>query len=212
MTVPSLSLGTVATLAGFGSGWALSGWVRRVCDSTSDWLQGWAVGILCASFAGASLVAAHNLWEAGAFWVLGLVTGLLVASDLAVMRLPDPIMVLAYPVFVALLVVAAAGLHEWGRLGRALLGGVALLVFYLVSALLFPRGMALGDVKFAGILGAFLGWESWLHVLWGTLLAAVLGGLVGLVLIVIKRGDRRTEYPYGPMMAVGAVVAAIWLR
>ena len=49
-------------------------------------------------------------------------------------------------------------------------------------------------------------------MLWGTLLAALLGGVVGVVLLVTKRGDRTTEYAYGPMMAVGAVVAAIWLR
>ena len=205
--------GVAATLVAFGLGGILAGWVRSVCEgSASEWLRGWVVGVLASLFAAASIVAAQSWWEAPAFWSLGVFVGLLVASDFAVMRLPDPIMVWAYPVFFALLVFAAAGLGEWGRLGRALLAGLALLVFYLVSALVFPSGMSLGDVKFAGILGAFLGWESWLHVLWGTLLAALLGGLVGLVLVVTKKGDRSTEYPYGPMMAVGAVVAAVWLR
>ena len=183
-----------------------------MCNSAGHWLDGWVVGVLSAVFAAGCVATAHSWWEVPAFWILGLACGLLITSDLAVMRLPDPIMVWAYPAFFALLVVAAAGLHEWGRLERALLAGLALLVFYLVSALVFPNGMSLGDVKFAGILGAFLGWGSWLHVLWGTLLAALLGGVVGVVLLVTKRGDRTTEYAYGPMMAVGAVTAAIWLR
>ncbi len=213
MTVPvALTLDLGAALLALPVGWTLARWARRVCDEEGGWLRGWVVGVLSALLATGSVAAAHTGWELAAFWALGVFSGVLVASDFAVMRLPDPIMVWAYPVFFALLVTAAAGLGEWGRLGRALLAGLALLVFYLVSALVFPSGMSLGDVKYAGILGAFLGWESWLHVLWGTLLAALLGGLVGLTLIVTKRGDRSTEYPYGPVMAVGAVVAAVWLR
>lgn len=212
MTSFTLPIDAAASLVALVSGWGLAGWARRVCDSASRWLRGWVVGALSALLAGVSVATAQTGWEVAAFWALGVFSGVLVASDFAVMRLPDPIMVWAYPVFFALLVIAAAGLGEWGRLGRALLAGLALLVFYLVSALVFPSGMSFGDVKYAGILGAFLGWESWLHVLWGTLLAALLGGLVGLVLVVTKKGDRSTEYPYGPMMAVGAVVAAVWLR
>ena len=212
MTTLGLPVDAAGALVAFGVGWALSGWARRVCDSTSVWLSGWLVGVLSGLFAAGAVVAASRWWELPAFWVLGVLSGVLVASDLAVLRLPDPIMIWTYPVFLALLVVAAVGLGEWNRLGRALLAGLALLVFYLVSALVFPNGMSLGDVKFAGVLGAFLGWGSWLHVLWGTLLAAILGGIVGVALLLTKRGDRSTEYAYGPMMALGAVLAAVWLR
>lgn len=211
MRASTLALGAAALVA-LATGWALSGWVRRVCDSPSRWLQGWVVGLLCGLFATVSSATAGSMWDMLAFWALGLATGLLVASDLAVMRLPDPIMVVAYPAFAALLAIAATALHDWERLGRALLAGMALLAFYLVSALVFPNGMSLGDVKFAGLLGAYLGWSGWMDVLWGTLLAALLGGLVGLALIVSKRGDRSAEYPYGPMMAVGAWAAVLWLR
>jgi len=211
--IPSRGVADAAAcLLALAVGWGLSGWARRVCDSDSRWLRGWVVGALSALFSGTAILAAHSWWEMPAFWALGVFSGLLIASDLAVMRLPDPIMVWAYPVFFALLIITAAGLGEWGRLGRALLAGLALLVFYLVTALVFPNGMSLGDVKYAGILGAFLGWGSWLHVLWGALLAALLGGIVGVVLLATKRGDRTTEYAYGPMMAVGALVAGIWLR
>ncbi|MDA8439610.1 MAG: A24 family peptidase [Propionibacterium sp.] len=144
--------------------------------------------------------------------MLALFCGLLVASDMAVLRLPDPIMAWAYPAFLVLIAVAAAGVNEWDRFGRAVLAGLALLVFYLVNALVVPSGMSLGDVKFAGLLGAMLGWEGWLNVLWGTLLAATFGGLAGLVLILVRRGGLKTEYAYGPMMAAGAWTAMVWLR
>ncbi len=169
------------------------------------------IGALSGALAVVALLVARSWWEVPAFWSLAVFCGLLVTSDVAVLRLPDPIMIWAYPLFLVLLAVAAAGTGQWPRLGRALLGGLVLIVFYLLNALVFPNGMSLGDVKFSGLLGALLGWESWLHVLWGTLLAAVLGGLVGLVLILSHRGGLKTEYPYGPMMAVGAWTAMVWL-
>ena len=202
----------MAALAALSVGWRLSAWARSVCNSMSRWLAGWAVGLLSASIAGVAAVAARSWWELPAFWSLAVFCGLLVASDFAVLRLPDPIMAWAYPVFFLLLSGAAAGAGQWSRLGRAFLAALILLVFYLVNALVFPSGMALGDVKFAGLLGALLGWESWLHVLWGTLLAAILGGVFGLVLVLVKRGGLKTEYAYGPMMALGAWGALVWLR
>ncbi|WP_228489341.1 prepilin peptidase [Raineyella fluvialis] len=198
---------SVASLAG----WFLSGWGRRVCDSTSSWLVGWVVGLVASLLAGAAATRAGSWWEVPAFWTLGVVCALLVCCDLAVMRLPDPVMVWAYPAFLGLLVMAAAGAGQWVRLGWALLMGLALLIFYLINALVFPSGIYLGDVKFAGLLGTWLGWFGWLYVVWGTLLAAILGGVVGLAVIISRKGGRKTEYPYGPMMAAGAWIAALWL-
>lgn len=201
----------IGVVPAFAAGWALSGWGRRVCDSSSRWLQGWVVGLVSAALACAAVQIAGSPWEVPAFWLLGVACGLLVCCDLAVLRLPDPIMAVSYPVVLFALLIATVGTGDWPRLGRALLAGLVLLLFYLANALLFPSGIFLGDVKLAGLLGTWLGWFGWLTLVWGTLLAAVLGGVVGLVLIISRRGGRKTEYSYGPLMALGAWIAALQL-
>lgn len=196
-------------LLAFVVGRALSGWGRRVCDSSSGWLRGWVVGLVSGMLAAAALVATGSWWEVAPFWLFAVACGLLICCDWAVQRLPDPIMAVTYPAFLLPLALAAGATAQWSRLGTALLGGLALLAFYLASALLFPTGIYLGDVKFAGVLGVWLGWFGWQTVLLGTLAAAILSGIFGLVLIVSRRGGLKSEYAYGPMMAVGAWAAVL---
>jgi len=88
---------------------------------------------------------------------------------------------------------------------RALLGflayGGGLLVVALVS-----RGMGLGDVKLAGVIGIVLG-SLGLRLVGGAAgVAILLGGLGGLVWILLGR-SRKDAIPFGPYMAVGAMAA-----
>lgn len=76
---------------------------------------------------------------------------------------------------------------------------------YFALAWISPAGMGLGDVKFAAVVGAFLGWFGWDHVLWGTLLAFALNAVVSLMALI--RGRRGSELPFGPLMVVGAILA-----
>ncbi len=79
---------------------------------------------------------------------------------------------------------------------------------YLVLALINPSGLGLGDVKLAGLLGAFLGWLGWQQVLLGTLAAFVCSAVVALALLATRRATKKTEFPFGPWMIVGAVIGA----
>ena len=85
-----------------------------------------------------------------------------------------------------------------------LLAGAAAAGFLLVFVLAYPRGMGMGDVKLAGVLGLFLGRSVAV-----ALLAAVLAGtLVGAV-IMARRGvqqGRKTAVPFGPFLAFGGLV------
>ena len=77
--------------------------------------------------------------------------------------------------------------------------------FFFLAALAYRRGMGMGDVKLAGLLGLCLGRA----VIPAILIALVAGVLVGGVIIArvgAARG-RKTAVPFGPFLALGAVVA-----
>lgn len=68
-------------------------------------------------------------------------------------------------------------------------------------------GLGWGDVKLAGMIGAFLGVRSTLVALF---LAFLVGALVGGALILFGGRDRRIPVPFGPFMALGAAAALFW--
>ena len=71
-----------------------------------------------------------------------------------------------------------------------------------------PReAMGLGDVKFMAAIGAFLGWRSVIITL---MLSSVVGSMVGLGAIALGKRAWSTRLPYGPYIAIGAVVCVFW--
>ena len=73
------------------------------------------------------------------------------------------------------------------------------------------QGLGMGDVKMLAMIGAFLGWQLALVTL---VLASCGGALVGVALIVTKRGGMQAALPFGTFLAVAAAIAAVagdWL-
>jgi leader peptidase (prepilin peptidase)/N-methyltransferase len=67
-----------------------------------------------------------------------------------------------------------------------------------------PReAMGLGDVKFMGAIGAFLGWKA---VLFSLVVSSFIGALVGIGLVVAGKRALSSRLPYGPYIALAAVV------
>lgn len=147
-------------------------------------------------------------WSLPAYLYLAGVSVALAAIDVRTKRLPNALTLPSYPLFAGLLLPAAAA-GDWGSYARAILGGVALFLAYLLLAVLNPAGMGLGDVKLAGVLGmalAWLGWDIWLL---GSVLAFVLAAVVGVGMLVTRRAERRSTIPFGPFMVVGAWIAIL---
>lgn len=93
-------------------------------------------------------------------------------------------------------------------------------LFMLVISQLFyfvvhEEGLGFGDVKFMGMIGSFLGFQG---IILGIVVGAVLGAVVGLALLIIYRKSRKTPIPFGPFLAVGALLALFqidvvsWMR
>ena len=90
----------------------------------------------------------------GAYSFLAATGTTLSAADFAVRRVPNLIVLPAYPIAAVLLVVASAPSGWWWSLARAGIAAAGLGGFYLAIGLAFPAGMGLGDVKWAVVLGA----------------------------------------------------------
>lgn len=145
-----------------------------------------------------------------AYLYLGAIGVALAFIDLDHKRLPDVLTLPSYAVALVLLAVPAVVDGSWDAWLRAILGGLALGLFYFVLWFIYPAGMGFGDVKFSGVLGIYLGWISWGTVAMGAFVGFLLGGLVGGLLLVTGRVTRKTGIPFGPFMILGAMIAILW--
>ncbi len=85
-----------------------------------------------------------------------------------------------------------------------LIAGVAAGGFLLLAVLAYPRGMGMGDVKLAAVLGLFLG-----SAVGPGLLIALISGVVAGAVVMARVGvaaGRRTKVPFGPFLALGGIV------
>ena len=110
-----------------------------------------------------------------------------------------------------LLVAASAGLAvvaigDPSSLPERLIAAAAAGGGLFLVALAYPRGMGLGDVKLAAVMGFFLG----RNVAPAILVALLAGSVVGLALIAREGAEaRKRAIPFGPFLALGGVVALL---
>lgn len=145
-------------------------------------------------------------------WIVLLVAYLLLAAvsialtliDFDTFRLPNVIVLPATGVFLLLLGAATLLGSPGDALLRALIGAVALSMFYALLRFLWRGGMGLGDVKLALLLGAAMAWISWGALVVGAFAAFLFGGIFGIALVLAKGGNGKTRVPFGPWMILGA--------
>jgi leader peptidase (prepilin peptidase)/N-methyltransferase len=107
----------------------------------------------------------------------------------------------------AVAAVAIGGVLKPPGVPEQLIAGAGAGGFLLVFVLLYPRGMGMGDVKLAAVLGLFLGRYVAIAIL-----AAVLAGTVVGTCIMARTGveqGRKTAVPFGPFLALGGIVALL---
>jgi len=79
-------------------------------------------------------------------------------------------------------------------------------VFWII-AWIYPHGMGLGDVKLVGTMGAFLGFPS---IFLAIFIGSFVGAIAGIILLFTGRKRFRQPIPFGPYLALGAIVAFLW--
>jgi leader peptidase (prepilin peptidase) / N-methyltransferase len=168
----------------------------RSCKAAISWRYP-AVELLTALLVAACVVAfglsLHTL--AAALFCGALVA--ISATDLERMIVPNRIVLPAAAIVLVLQLVRAPSL-QWPVAGL----GAALFLFG--AALAYPKGMGMGDVKLALLLGVAVGWAVPVALLGGMILA-----LIPSVFLLAKYGAqaRKRAIPFAPFLALGGVIA-----
>jgi leader peptidase (prepilin peptidase) / N-methyltransferase len=185
--------------------------LRGRCAGCRAWI-GWRyplVELLTGLFAMATywLFPAPVPW---AIWFILFIAPLLVVTfvDLEHQIIPDQISLGGIPLGLMAQAILAQPGQRWsavldGGLGILMGGGFLFVVAVVYEKLRKQEGMGGGDVKLAAMLGAFLGWQAMAFVL---LMSAFLGSVVGLIVMVVQRGNLRVAIPYGPFLAGAAIL------
>jgi leader peptidase (prepilin peptidase) / N-methyltransferase len=82
-------------------------------------------------------------------------------------------------------------------------GGFLFLVGAVFEKMTGREGMGGGDVKLLAMIGAWMGWKALPFII---LISSLSGAVIGGVSLVISRQGVRSRIPFGPFLALGALV------
>ncbi len=148
-------------------------------------------------------------WATPVYWLFMAALVAITFIDLDHQIIPDVISLPGIPIGFA-----CSFLVPWITWSESLIGilagGGSL---YLVAAgyelLTKKEGMGGGDIKLLAMIGAFLGWQAVLPVIF---FSSLIGSLVGVPIMLAKKADGRLAIPFGPFLALGAVIYLLWGR
>lgn len=80
-------------------------------------------------------------------------------------------------------------------------------VYQLFKIATGKEGMGFGDFKLLGMLGAWLGWQALPVII---LMSSLVGAVVGISLILLKRHERSNPIPFGPYLAAAGWITLLW--
>jgi leader peptidase (prepilin peptidase) / N-methyltransferase len=170
----------------------------RHCKEPISWrypLVEAGTGILCA------LVVVAKGADGDAIIGIALVLLLVPVTliDLEYRLIPNKI---TYPG--AVLAIVLVAIFDPDSLVENLIAGLGAGGFLLVAAIVQPKGMGMGDVKLALVLGLFLG-RAVVPAIFAALIAGSLIGAIIIARVGVKAG-RKTGIPFGPWLAFGGLV------
>lgn len=82
-------------------------------------------------------------------------------------------------------------------------GGSLLLVAFVYELLTKKEGMGGGDIKLLAMMGAFFGWKAVPFIIF---VSSLVGSVIGITVMLAQRKDSKLAIPFGPFLALGAVL------
>jgi len=80
-------------------------------------------------------------------------------------------------------------------------------IFILFKLVTGKEGMGHGDFKLLAMLGAWTGWKMLFVII---LTSSLVGAIVGITMIVLKKTERGTQIPFGPYLAAAGWLSLLW--
>jgi leader peptidase (prepilin peptidase) / N-methyltransferase len=133
------------------------------------------------------------------------ITILLVISfiDLDYKIIPDIISLPAIPIGLLTAWIVPSITFIDAFIGTLLGGGILYFIAWTYQMITGKEGMGGGDIKLLAMIGAFIGWKG---VLVTIFIASASGTIVGILLMLIAHKNIKYAVPFGPFLAIGAVI------
>ena len=80
-------------------------------------------------------------------------------------------------------------------------------VYHLFKLITKKEGMGYGDFKLLALLGAWMGWQVLPAII---ILSSLVGSIIGISLILLKKHQRDIPIPFGPYLAIAGWIALLW--
>lgn len=148
-------------------------------------------------------------WALPAFLLYGWTLLVLAVIDAYTRKIPNRLTYPLTPTLLVLLIGAALLQGQPGWAVRAVVAGLLAFFLLFTMAVINPGGMGMGDVKLAAFLGLGLGYLGWGHVVLGLFGGFLIGGVSAIGLLLVRMRSRKDLIPFGPYLAVGALVAVL---
>lgn len=123
--------------------------------------------------------------------------------DLDYRIIPDVITLPGIPIFLGLAFLLPESDWVNSVLGILVGGGSLLTIAWVYALLTGKEGMGGGDIKLLAMAGALVGWKG---VLFTIFVSSAAGALIGIILMLRTRKGLKLAVPFGPFIALGAVV------
>ena len=170
----------------------------------------WAIFVCCLICAALfSFVAVHTeTFEGQAIVALLVIGGLWFAIvDLDTHVIPFHAVVKFSAATCALFAFTVRG--DTNMLRQVCVGAITMWALLFLVRVLSGGDMGGGDVSLGTTLGLYLGWSSSTDVYVALIASFMAGGGVALTLLLLRKADRDTHFPFGPCLIVGSLFAVL---
>ncbi len=141
------------------------------------------------------------------FFIFTAVLIVITFIDLDHQIIPDLLTLPGIPIFFLLAVFVVGVPWMEAAIGLLIGGGVLFVIALGYEVITKREGMGGGDIKLLAMIGGFLGWKSLIFVL---LFSSLLGAVIGIALMLIKKEDMKYAVPFGPFLSAAGVAYLFW--
>lgn len=156
-----------------------------------------------------SVFSSYSFAELLFWWTIGSLLLIAFIYDLRHFMIPDRITFGAIILTVIFILSSfALGVYTQGQVINYFFSAFgSAFFFFILWFITMGKGMGFGDVKLGFLIGLLLGWPK---TVIGLFLSFVIGAIIGIILILLKRKGMKSEVPFGPFLVLGTFLGLFY--